>query len=311
MKKLFFGLFAILLIFTGCDDDSDCVNCPTAGSPTLDNIWPNPDSASWTYNHAMTAWDGEWTLYPTPEDVPDEPVPDWNEVFTYFETNIPPAATMTETGSMTLTFDGMTTTEAGVTAQNLVQEIIIGAGTGRSPASREWLFNRTRPLGAGVGSPDRSPMVNEGPIFLHGGAWEKSSSGIVMYGPFDQDPAWRYLTSNLRVGSSFSLQLLPGIAPNAYLHGTVYRQISAETELGTFKKALDCLYIVDYGITAVTDLQGEIMGYVRNMALGRVIYAPTVGPVYSYERLGVEPGDTLSAGLADVTEQLVETNVLD
>jgi hypothetical protein len=311
MKKLFFGLFAILLIVAGCDDDSDCVNCPPAGSPTLDNIWPNPDSASWTYDHAMTAWDAEWTLYPTPDDVPNEPVPDWNAVFTYLETNIPPAATMTEAGSMTLTFDGMTTTEAGVTAQDLVQEIIIGAGAGRSPASRNWLLNRARLLNAGVGSADRSPMVSEGPIFLHGGAWEKSSSGIVLYGPFDQDPAWIYLTSNLRVGSNFSLQLLPGIVPNVYLYGTVYRQISAETELGVFKKALDCLYIVDYGITAVTDLQGEIKGYVRNMALGRVIYAPTVGPVYSYERLGVEPGDTLSAGLADVTEQLVETNVLD
>jgi hypothetical protein len=45
--------------------------------------------------------------------------------------------------------------------------------------------------------------------------------------------------------------------------------------------------------------------------MGRVVYAPTVGPVYSYERLGVEPGETLSAGLADFTEQLVETNVLD
>jgi hypothetical protein len=91
----------------------------------------------------------------------------------------------------------------------------------------------------------------------------------------------------------------------------VYRQITVETAVGTFKKALDCLYLVDYGVIAVINPQGEILGYVRLIDMGRVVYAPTVGPVYSYERLGIEPGETLSAGLADFTEQLVETNVLD
>jgi len=69
MRKLFVGLFAILAIFTGCDDDSDCVNCTgNGGSPTLQNIWPNPDSASWVYDHTMTAWDAEpsYILSPAP-----------------------------------------------------------------------------------------------------------------------------------------------------------------------------------------------------------------------------------------------------
>ncbi len=59
------------------------------------------------------------------------------------------------------------------------------------------------------------------------------------------------------------VQLLPDIAPDVYLRGTVYRQITVETAIGTFQKALDCLYLVDYGVIAVTDLQGQIIGYVR------------------------------------------------
>ena len=312
MRKLFVGLFAILAIFTGCDDDSDCVNCTgNGGSPTLQNIWPNPDSASWVYDHTMTAWDAEPTIYPLPGAVPSDPIPNWSEVFAYLESNVPPAATTTEAGTMTLTFDGMTTTGSGVTGQNLVQEIIIGSLAGRAATPRDWFLDRAWPSSAGVGSSDRSPMVNEGPILPHGGAWKKSSFDIATYGDFDQNPTWRYLTSNLFVGSTFSLQLLPDLAPNLYLRATVYRQVSVETAVGTFQKALDCLYLVDYGVIAVRNLQGEIVGYVRFIDMGRVVYAPTVGPVYSYERLGVEPGETLSAGLADFTEKLVETNVLD
>jgi hypothetical protein len=212
---------------------------------------------------------------------------------------------------MTLTFDGMTTTGSDVTAQNLVGEIVIGTRSGRAAAGRDWLLGRAQLLGAAMRSPDPSPTVNYGPIMLHGGAWEKSSTGIHTYGDFNQDPTWIYLTSNLRLGANFTHRPLPDIAPNFYLRGTVYRQITVQTAVGTFRKALDCLYMVDYGITATIDLEGHITGYIRYIELGRVIYVPTVGPVYSYERLGVEPGETLSAGLADVTEVLVETNVLD
>jgi hypothetical protein len=311
VKKLAIGLFAILFVFIGCDEDSDCVNCPGTGSATLDNIWPNPDSASWTYNHTFREWDGEFTMYPTLEAVPDDPLPSWSEVFTYLESNVPPAATMTEAGTMTLTFDGETPIAAGLTAQNLVQEVVLGSVTGHSTASSRGRLYGTLGSEGKPRLPGFSPTAPERPLFLHGGAWKKTSSGIVMYGRFNEPPSWIYLPSNLRVGAHFSVQILPDIAPDVVLRGTVYRQITVETEIGTFKEALDCLYILDYGISAAIDLQGEVFGYFRTIGMGRVIYAPTIGPIHSYERLGVEPGDTLSAGLADVTEELVETNALD
>ena len=301
MKALFLGIAAILVVVAGCDDDSDCVNCPPRGvgptpNPTLENIWPNDNGMRWVYDHTAAHWNADVTYYPTEDAVPMHSLPHWYEVFEYLETNVPPQATQTTTGTMTLQFDGLTTTQSGVTAQNLVAEVVTNPRPGRVAPDRDWRR-------------DRSPLVNEGPLVLHGGAWVKSASGIVTYGDIGQEPTWKFLESDLSVGSTFTLQLVPQFKDDAFLHGVVFRQVNVETEVGTFQKALDCLYIIDWGITRVIDLQGQTVGYLRVIDLGRVIYAPRVGPVYCYERGGIQLGESLTAGGGDMTERLSDTNV--
>ena len=72
---------------------------------------------------------------------------------------------------------------------------------------------------------------------------------------------------------------------------------------------LECLYVIDYGVMEYRNELGDPLGYVRFFDYGTVIYAPGVGPVYSYERWMVEPGDPITTGLGDLTISLVETGV--
>jgi hypothetical protein len=122
--------------------------------------------------------------------------------------------------------------------------------------------------------------------------------------------AWKFLTSNLFTGSEFSYQLMPNFAEDLVLHCRVYRRLTVTTDAGTFLNALDCLYILDYGITTVTDVYGDPKGYIRTYDYGRVIYAPTVGPVYSYERWGVDPGNPPSEGFLDITVRLTGSSTI-
>jgi hypothetical protein len=316
MKKIFVSFVAIVLLLAGCESGSECVNCPPTGvgptpNPTLQNIWPNRDGTSWVYDHTARVWEADLTFYPTREDVPSTPLPSWYKVFNYLQTNVPPTATSVETGTLTLTFEGMTTTPAGVTAQNLNEEIVLDEPPGRAGASRNWIVDRPWTPNAEAGILGRAAMQSGRPLLLHGGAWEKNSEWIGTYGDINQDLAWKFLTSDLRMGATFTFQLVPQLADNIFLHCIVYRQVVAKTEVGTFTKALDCLYMIDYGVAGFTDQQGGLLGYARVVDLGRVIYAPTIGPVYSYERRDIELTEPLPAGLSDTAELLVGTSLVN
>ena len=146
------------------------------------------------------------------------------------------------------------------------------------------------------------------PNLIHGGAWEKTAEWIGTYNDLSARLAWKFLADDITVGSEFSYQLVPDFSDDTFLHGRVHRQMSVETEVGTFEKALDCLYILDWGISTATDTQGEVVGYFRVFDYGRVIYAPTIGPVYSSERWTVEPGNPPTPGLEDFTTILIGTS---
>ena len=102
--------------------------------------------------------------------------------------------------------------------------------------------------------------------------------------------------------------MLPALTDDAFLHCRLPRRLDVGTEIGIFDKAIECLYIVDYGVWATTDIYGQPVGYSRSIDYGTVVYAPTVGPVYSYERLLVGVADTLTAGAGDLEIGLIGTN---
>jgi hypothetical protein len=318
MKTLFLGVVAILLVVAGCDDDSDCVNCvsdwrPLIPSANLKNIWPNADGTSWEFDHVARLLEGSWILYPTKDAVPKVPVPDWSMVAEVVSSAPSGDALATETGTFTLTFDGTITTQSQVTAQNLREELVVDYRSGFDLASTDCdraVIDRARTVRTLLTRPDGAPAEGSAPIMIHGGPWKRTSSLIATYSDGSALPAWTFLTSALRVGSTFSQQLIPWLARDVYLHGVVYRQISVETEVGTFKKALDCLYVIEYGLTTVTNAQGEAVGYVRTIDCGRVIYVPNLGPVYSYERYGIQPERWDSDGFFDVTEVLAGTSLV-
>lgn len=298
----------VLVLAAGCGDDDDCVQCPADNfpNPTLENIWPNADQTAWTYAYRFREWEGPLTLYPTREDVPDAPLPTWTEVFNLVEAKAPLEPYTSVEDEYRLRFDGMTTTGPGVTAQNLIAEFLSPLRT--SPAdfrSRAFRVDGS-PLDAPLLAPGNPAQVPAWPLLLGGGAWKKESQSIGLYGEMDQNLAWLYLTSHLSPGSEFSLPLLPWLSDEAALYTRVHRRIDVETPVGTFAKALDCLYIVDYGIVYLSDGQGQDLGYLRMILYGRVIYAPTIGPVYSYERHMVQPGSPPSAGVGDVELVLIE-----
>ena len=135
-----------------------------------------------------------------------------------------------------------------------------------------------------------------GPFLIHGGAWEKTSEYIGTYGDVDQLLAWKFLTSDLSPGTEFTHQLVPSLADNVYLHGRVERTLSWESGIGLHEKCIEVLYIIDYGIVLGTDVTGQPLDYARIVDGGRVVYAPTTGPVYLYEVSFIQPGEALANG---------------
>jgi hypothetical protein len=236
----------------------------------------------------------------------------------------PRAGAPTTHGIYRLQFDGMLTTMSGATGQNLVETFEAvppakparPASAARPNAAFLARLLRARPdlqdriAGAAPGASD-SPMDTPQLLllFLDGGAWVKSDQWIGAYGDLDTLLAWKYLESDLSPGHEFSHQLVPKIASDVFLHGRVQRRLTWNTEVGTHENALECLYLIDYGVSTATDQDGLPIGFFRDIDYGAVVYAPEVGPVYCYERVLVTVGDTLGPGLGDARLQLVGTGV--
>jgi hypothetical protein len=148
------------------------------------------------------------------------------------------------------------------------------------------------------------------PTFLFGYAWEKTSEYIGSYGDLNTELAWKYLEANLRPGSSFTMQLIPDLTDNVFLHARVLREHTSITDAGAFRRALQVLYLVDFGVSFGTDVGGNVTGYYRVYSYGTVDYVPGVGPVASYERAYVSPGLPLDPGQYDQTIRLTATAAL-
>jgi hypothetical protein len=219
-------------------------------------------------------------------------------------------------------FDGTTTTPGGVTAQNLVTALeSLGQNTVQVTTAGSsvllWRLYAARPdlrdeifssLGEAAAEPEQIWNL---PMLVHGGDWEKTLTYIGTYSGVEPRLSWKFLTKYLHAGSTFSYQLWPTLYPDVVLRCRVYRTTTVTTAAGTFMKALDCLYTLDYGITTAIDDYGNPIGYLRTFDYGRVIYVPEVGPVYSYERRSVQPGDPPSEGALDITIDLTASSTLD
>jgi hypothetical protein len=249
---------------------------PSWAQPTLESLWPNDDGIKWTYDFAG------WDLG-----------------------NPPMAASDTWDGEATLTLAGTTETPGG-TAQNLV-----GWHTAATPATAGLHLTalqrnlwRARPdLHARIAAhakrqPPRLAAVDWVPVLLNPGPFMKLTDRIEMWQDVWDHPTWLYLTNSLGNGQMFTEQLLPELADDVFLHGTVAdNNAMITTPAGVFNNAVKIDYEVDYGESTLLDEQAQPIGTTHARTIGWVVYVPGVGPVdmqeefIPYNQVDCSPGE--------------------
>lgn len=328
MKFVLTATVLALLLLPGCKEDKPpCVDCPVVVKPrpTLSNIWPNDDQRFWSYAYGFeeVQTPGDFAVYESPYDIPPF---SWDDVRSLLPGHELDGTTEQTTGTYWLQFDGEMETQSGATGQYLrvvfdpeppILPAAIQVAGGDAflarlymarPDLRPAILEKIAQTRQDVLAPDRrqGPTFYE-PLLLHGGAWEKTSKWIGGYGDLNQSLAWMYLSADLSVGSEFTLQLVPDLADDVYLHGRIERRTAWIIQDGN-REALDVHYVIDYGTTVVFDNQTPI-GYFRVYDCGQVVYAPRVGPVYMYEIGMIEPGDPPSNGLRATELRLAATGL--
>lgn len=308
-------ILAMTLLLTGCRDD-DGISPKKKPKPTLENIWPNEDGTAWEFDYVWRTWNPIFPsrIYDNYWDVP--PVPSLDEIEELLE-NHPIGDNPTENHMrFKLEFDGDTTTASGKTAQNLRETITDVPFAARTLAAadcghpflyslaiaRPDLRNKIVPyLPANLPhsrlDEDYNGVVT-GPSLLHGYAWEKTEDYIGSYADLDTFLAYKYLESNLNPGHDFTFQLVPSLASDVFLHCRILRRFSYTLEGGERGTAIECLYLIDYGIAEIRTIY-DPEAYFTLFDYGTIIYVMDVGPVYCCERDMVEPGKPVTLGVGE------------
>jgi hypothetical protein len=280
-------------------------------------IWPHEDGRSWTYRDVSRTWP-EWTpaYYPTPGEVPTLSL---DRAKVLLESEPVGSDPDVATGTYGLRFNGQIATRSGATGQNLEESLTESgspaaakaAGIARPDERFLGLLRRARPdLGPKLADRGGAPAVASGaaslpwPTLLHGYAWEQNRDWIGTYGDLNRSVAWIFLTSGIRPGSEFSIQLVPDLANDVYLRVRVLGWRTVETDAGVFRRALHVLYLVDFGLSRATGIDGDPLGYTRSYLAGTIDYVPGVGPVHSLERLWLYFDGGASGATGDITLSL-------
>lgn len=283
-------VFLAGLLLGGCNDD-DCPQCPDGETaPTLANLWPHADGNRWIY-------DGQLALYPGPEisEFPPE-LPSLAQLHAALQEPVSGQPDSLDVGLYRLAFQGTLTTDSGMTAQDLTETWYVAAGPTRSaPRDRDFLhlLATVRPdLRGKIASLQGLPPGNSGkslppdhePYFLSAYAFACEDSGYYGYGDLDRRHAWTYLAGDLSPGSEFSLQLVPALADDIWLHGRIWSVGAYSQDGHTWPNAVEVMYRVDLGLNEEVDENGDPLGYSRPLMYGVTVFVPEVGPVASLER---------------------------
>ena len=304
---------------------------PRGGPPAnLRNIWPNDDGREWTYRIDQRKWTApDLRIYSTRAEVP--PIPSLDDVVALLGNHPIGSNPVEESSGYRLKFNGTKTTLSGATGQNLEATVFEVGGESARPLAdaakaataveasgfiralvrarpdlRE-KFQRRWPEAARIQAAPSGIATVYLPLFLFGNAFEKTREYIGSYGDLNLDLAWKYLESDLRPGSEFSMQLIPDLADDVFLHVRVLNVGTVVTALGSFPRAIEVLYFVDYGVNEETDGLGNPIGFSGAFGYGTITYAPRVGPVASYERPLVDVGEPLHPGYHDQTISIIST----
>jgi hypothetical protein len=294
---------------------------------TLENIWPNDDGRFWAYRIEQHSWNPPGIrYYRTSAEVP--PLPRLDAIAELLRRRATGRNPVTETARYAMQFQGMRTTRSGATGQNLMTTILGPPGAIPGAALASQSIVTSGPEGGflaalRVARPDLAPKlaarrqqtlgapaiaqeVNM-PTFLFGYAWVKTREYIGSYGDLNTELAWKYLEADLVPGHTFHMQLVPDLAQDVFLHARVLREGPSFSSVGSVRNGIDVLYVVDFGVSAITDLDGNVLGYSRMYSFGTITYAPFIGPIASYERSLLQTGPAIGSGLYDLSIYLTAT----
>ncbi len=317
---LILALMVTLMVAGGCSDNT----CPPQicwPKPTLENIWPNDDQRFWEYEYTLRGWGGGFcdTLYDTEEEVP--PVPSFDYVEDLLDNHPIGDDVNIDIGLYRMRFDGDSTNPSGVTAQALKDTLYlegIAVSQDQGLGRRDIILGRIKANGSSMpdgsmwadfldGYSNMEQFIDPRPYLIHGGIWEKNDEWIGTYCYIDTNLCWKFLEEDLAPGNEFTHQLIPALTDDTFLHCKVLRMTNIRMDGHVYPNALECVYILEYGPFAFRTPSGDPYGWCRLYDYGVVIYAPTVGPIYSYERVLVEAGDGESPGVGDRTLVLTDT----
>lgn len=248
---------------------------PAAAQPTLDQLWPNENGTSWTYQGLFAEIDG---LPADPADL----------------------VLVEEAFVGRLIFDGTATFAPGVEVQRLVGQISQPLAASKAvPVTSSPLLRalwRARPeLREAIAARAAKRQLGMWPGLLLGPSTVDDGTGhrqtadrIGAWRDAIADWSWMHLTDELFAGAEFTLQLVPDLASDVFLHGTVRGNAeTVDTAAGSWTDAVIIDYVVDMGTGTITDEGGNTLGTTTWETSGWVAYVPSVGPVASFEETEV------------------------
>ncbi len=330
LKIIVLIMLAVAAVLGGCSEE--CVPPKETYEFRLETIWPDDDGNYWVYNIVSRQWDTTPlcdSIYNSEEEVP--PAPSLDEVEELLGRDHPGEPICIKFGIYKLKFAGDTTSPIGVTGRNLREKLYVESDKGtlakvdtRMPAVVQRVLVarpdiHSKEIGLLKDYPEGDDIDLEGtiklgdwcavlrPLLIHGGIWERAEGWIGTYGDLDRALAWKFLESDLSIGHEFTFQLLPSLVEDVFLHCRIVGVSIVETGVGVFKNALECIYLIDYGIMAVRDQHGDPVGYCRPCGYGKVYYVPDIGPVYAYERGPASVDGSSSLDNFELTVMLIGT----
>ncbi len=281
-------LACAILLTAGCGKD-DAPTAPAGTNPIIPiaaaDAWPHENGRAFEYRFvARAATTPSTVVYPTPGEVPGVTL---DQVAALLET--PPSFTLVQetTSGYVLTFQDSMTTGSGVRGQALLAAV--------TPYPIP-VATRARPPGTAAAN-----GVFGVPRLLRGGTWRLDGSRIGLYGEASTEPVWIYLDGSLADRTAWQARLLPGLADDVVMRARAWQTVNVDVAGFRREDALDVHYLMDYGVTAVTDENGSVFGYTRRFDYGRVVWAPGVGPVYVYERDGLTAADPPTSAVSEAT----------
>jgi hypothetical protein len=247
----------------------------------MSDYWPNDDGRTWTYDQHYQ----EFT--DTPADVVHQ---------------------------AQLYFDGATVAPMGIAAQVLRSEGIPAQpppalASRWAPAEVSDPFLRTlwraRPdlhgaiahaVETASACPQDAPTDWYGVLLGGNLAYVKTADDVAAWRcNRDDTKSWIWLVSNLTIGNSVTLQLVPDLADDVFLHVTVAALEDVTVHAGVYPACLRVEYLVEYGSPLeCIDYHGN-SGHLRFETTGYIDFAAGVGPVRSLEEFANVAVDGLCA----------------